>query len=119
MERKNLIKNKGGKMRHNHKLIRQYMQESGKFCHDICSLSIGDILQLIEYNKYLLSLSSEELKYLMFPDGNPENRQSFSTITIHENSKRNLIELNAYIFEFNMRLSNRTLDFQLSNQKEN
>lgn len=117
--RKNLIKNKEVKMRHNHKLIRQDMQESGKFCNDICCLSIADILQLIEYNKYLLSISGEELKYLMFPDGNPEKRQSFSTMTIHDKSKRNLIELNAYIFEFNMRLSNRTADFQLSNPKEN
>lgn len=99
-------------------LIRKEMQDSGKFASDICSLSIADILQLIEYNKYLLSLSSEELTYLMFPDGNPENKQAFSTITIQERSKRNLLELNAYIFEFNMRLSNRTLDFLLTNQSK-
>lgn len=112
-ERKTLIKN-NVEMRHNHKeLIRKQMQESGKYSHDICSLSIADILQLIEYNKYLTSLSEEELTKLLFPHGNVENRQTISSITIHEKSLQNLEELNAYIFEFNMKLSNRTVDFNL------
>ncbi|WP_123838423.1 hypothetical protein [Chryseobacterium oncorhynchi] len=88
------------------------MSESGKYSHDICSLSVADILQLIEYNNYLINLSREELNKLIFPNGNDENRQAISSIAIHKSSRQNLIELNAYILEFNMRLSNRTIDFK-------
>jgi len=100
-------------MRNQYKdLIRKEMSESGKYSHDICSLSVADILQLIEYNNYLINLSREELNNLLFPHGNDDNRQTISPIAIHESSKQNLIELNAYIFEFNMRLSNRTRNFK-------
>lgn len=80
-------------MRHEHKeLIRDEMRASGKYCHDVCSLSISDIYCLIAYNK-----SCPERSYIL---------------SEYKRSQR-IAELEEYLQEFNARLGNRTADFKL------
>lgn len=82
-------------MRHAHKeLIRDEMHSTDKYCHDLASLSIADILALIEYNSRIIEKAGESANYAPY-----------------ENIQRNLKELNEYMSEFNGRLSNRTVSF--------
>lgn len=83
-------------MRHEHKeLIREEMHSSDKYCHDLASLSISDIFTLIEYNTRILEDA-----------GSSADSPRFK---IYHN---NLTELNEYMNEFNIRLSNRTFGFK-------
>lgn len=83
-------------MRHDHKeLIRLEMSNSDKYSHDICSLSISDICSLITYNYSCIEKSKCSI----------DN-------AINARYNRTIVELEAYLLEFNERLSNRTTNFK-------
>ncbi len=90
-------------MRNEHKkLIREEMHSTDMYCHDLASLSIADILALIEFNTRILEEGGEWAK----------------TSATHFNIRRNLEELTEYIKEFNIRLSNRTVGFKVNFYKD-
>lgn len=70
------------------------MHSNDKYCHDVASLSIADICALIDYNEKIIENQIKDHYY-------PNFRQI----------ERNLAELKEYMYEYNLRLSNRTLNF--------
>lgn len=89
-------------MRNLHKdLIRDEMHKSDKYCHDICNLSISDIFALITYNYQCIDKSKFPIDSAM-----------------HSTRMQIIAELEEYLFEFNGRLSNRTVDFQIPKQRK-
>lgn len=90
-------------MRNSHKeLVREEMKLSGKYCKDLCNLSIADISSTIHFCHQKILESGN------FPKSAP-NQPYISVIN----------EFTEYMEEFTGRVSNRTADFKIKEENEN